>query len=186
MTCVARPLFDGLVRVGLQELGLRLGMAGIAYLIHPSPHQAIEVRTMRIVAGAAHVLGKGWMDALRFLQFAGLRMAGETQFSVLGDQKVLVLRCMGGVAGQTAVPARYRPMADRDFRLFVRVARKTKLIALLDDQFRVFRGMRIMAGEAHPAREGRVLDGASGLQRRCVVTLVAELRTALRRSEGLL
>ena len=119
---------------------------------------------MRIMARAAHVLGKGGVNVLRLLQIACLRMAGEAQISILRDQKVLVLRRMRGMAGQATVPAGDRSMAEPEFCLFVRMACKADLVALLNEQLRALRRMRIMTGEAHSAREWRVLDGAAILQ----------------------
>lgn len=179
MAHLAPCISYGLMGIGFQKVRFSVGMTRIADRVHPVPRHGNEIGTVGVMARATHILSKRGMDVFRLLQILGLCVAGEADISFFHDQELLVFCCMGSVAGQTSLPARDRCMAKGFFRLFVRMASETELIAFLDNQLRVLRGMRIMAGKTHPATERRMFDRASGLQRRRVMALETEVASLL-------
>jgi len=64
------------------------------------------------------------------------------------------------------------------------VAVKTEGIAALDQQNRILRGMRGMAGNALSFRKGLMLDGAAGLQVGRLVAFLAKFGTLLSGGKG--
>jgi hypothetical protein len=89
------------------------------------------------MARAALILGKGGMDILDFLDARDRRMAGDAELPVLCREESPVLRRMGGVAGQTSVPPRYRGMLERHRGLLARVTTEAEFIARLNEQSRL-------------------------------------------------
>lgn len=82
------------------------------------------------------------------------RMTAKTKIAVLGQEKFLVLCRMGGMAGQASPFVVQGRMPDADMRLLVDMTLETDLVAGLGQQHLVFRGMRVMAGEAGAGLEG--------------------------------
>ncbi len=124
--------------IGFLEPPFFLGVTGIAYRVHPGPQHPGEVRTVRVMARAAPVLGEGGVDIFGFLDARERRrMAGGAELAVLGREESLVLRGMGGVAGQAPAPARDRGMLERRRGLLARVATEAEFVACLHEQSRL-------------------------------------------------
>ena len=77
-------------------------------------------------------------------------------------------------------------MGIRHFNIFVRMTVKTEIIALLDNQSRVFRRMRIMTGSTHAALERDMFHSAACPESCYIVAHLAQAAAALNSSEGLL
>src|SRR5574341_1233904 len=123
--------------IGFLEPPFFFGMTGIAYRVHPGPQHPAEVRTVRVMARAAQVLGEGGVDIFGFLDARERRMAVDAELAVLCREEPLGLRGMGGVAGQTPAPARDRGMLERHRGFLARVTTEAELVACLHEQSRL-------------------------------------------------
>ena len=123
--------------IGFLEPPFFLGVTGIAYRVHPRPQHPGEVRTVRVMARAAHVLGEGGVDIFSFLYVRERRMAGGAERAVLRREESLVFRGMGGMAGQASVPARDRGMLERHSSLLAGMATEAEFVTRLNEQSRL-------------------------------------------------
>lgn len=160
--------------IRLDESRLSTGMAGIADAIHPILQNTLKPRPVGIMARAACPLGKRHVGGFGFLNLACLRMTAEAQLSLFRDEDMLILGSVRSMAREATLSALNGVMGDRDFCRFLAVAISTELIAPLNKEGLVLRGMGMMTGEAHPALKGLMLNSAAGLQVRFVMARVAE------------
>lgn len=179
VTGIAHAIADRRMCMGLDKLNPCIGVAGIADLIHPVFKYFFKIGSMGIVTGSTHVLGKRHMEIRSVLGFLDLRMALEAQFAVLGHKKFLILRSMRPVAGETASFPNDRSVIKCHLVLFIRMTFETDLVSRMGQQGRALRGMRIVAGKAHPAFEGCVFDIASLFQGRHIMAGIAEIGVLL-------
>jgi hypothetical protein len=73
-------------------------------------------------------------------------MAGETEWPVFLDEKILDLGGMRGMTGETSLTTGHWGMVYDHLCRFIRMAARTEVVPCIDKQGGVLRVMRVVAG----------------------------------------
>lgn len=137
MACRARAIEHRSMGICLHEPCLSVGVASKADLVRPVPHHTREIRAVRVMACAAHLLGKRRVDIRAFPGASCLCMAGKTEVPAFRRKEACVLRGVGSMTGKASLAARNSDMARCHPGLFISMTAEAKFVAVLSKQFRV-------------------------------------------------
>ena len=160
----ALTVLNGFVDDLFCESGLRIGMTGIAYFVRSVLQHARDVRSMRIMAHGAHLIGERRMLLFQLQGFLCFFMTSKTQRSALRNKEPVILRSMGKMTGETAFSACGRLVRENNGFPFVRMAAEAEIVAALRQKFRVLGGVWVMTLDAHSFLEWGVLFVSSRLE----------------------
>jgi len=107
-----------------------------------------------------------------------VRMAAVTQLPVSQIHQSRLRSGMGRVAREASLFRFYRGMGKPNGSALVFMTLEAQLIAARLEKLRVLRGMRVMAREAFPRLEGRMLDVGRAAHGVVAVAIHAKLSTA--------
>jgi len=176
VTGIAHAVADRRMSMGLDELDPCVRMASIADLVHPVFKYKLKIGSMRTMTGSTHIFHKRHVHFLAFHGRFCLGMALEAEFAIPCYKKFFIFRSVRTVAGETASIPDDGSVVKCHLFLFIGMTFKTDLVPRPGQQGWALRGMRIVAGKAHSALEGRVLNAASFFQACHIMARIAEFR----------
>ena len=182
----ARALSNGRVHVGLGEARLGVAVTAVADAVHPVVQDALDVRSVRVVAGDTVVGGGRGVLNLGLLRcLTGFRVTRLAERPGVGRQQFLVVGRVRTMTRQASLLAGDRRVLESDRGLLFRVAGDTQLAVLRLEQLRVLRCVRVVAQQALALLERQVLHLPVPLDVGGVMAVGAQLATLLGDLEGL-
>lgn len=164
-----RPMHDP-----FRECGFHIGVTGVAHLVRSADQEGAGLGPVGSVAGGAVPLGERLVRSLGLLGGFCLRMAWETEFPVLREEKPIEVCGMGAMTGEAPLAVRYGLVGYRDGLPLFLVALQTKAVSFPRKEFGILRCMGIVAGYALAALKRVVQNLPSGFEAGFVVALVTQ------------
>ncbi len=120
------------------------------------------------------------MGDLHFLSLLfAFRVTGKAEFTAFHVQKFFIFGSVRTMAGEASLVACHRCVREGDPLIFLLMAVEAKVVQLLQDKFRVLRGMGLVARVAHPLFERGVVHRSPLIERGSVMAIETEVASFL-------